>query len=82
MRAFPSSPELYRERREHKVFMLLLKSVAGLEERIMTSDSEEEVHDIAALVSSIAHVGCRSIAKPCPLLCLRLAAERGIQRKV
>ncbi|KJA19284.1 hypothetical protein HYPSUDRAFT_143937 [Hypholoma sublateritium FD-334 SS-4] len=37
------------ERREHKVFLLLLKGVPGLEERIMTS-SEEEVHIIAVLL--------------------------------
>lgn len=61
--------------------MSLLKSVAGLEERIMTSDSEEEVHNIAALVSSIA-LGCHNFTKPCSLLCLLLATERGIERKV
>ncbi len=37
------------ERREHKVFLLLLKSIPGLEGRIMSS-SEEEVHIIATLV--------------------------------
>ncbi|KJA13336.1 hypothetical protein HYPSUDRAFT_151695 [Hypholoma sublateritium FD-334 SS-4] len=37
------------ERREHRVYLLLLKSVPGLEERIMSS-SEEEVHNIAALL--------------------------------
>lgn len=40
-----------RERREHKVFMALLKSVPGLEERLMSSNSEEEIHSIAAMVS-------------------------------
>ncbi|KJA13589.1 hypothetical protein HYPSUDRAFT_151445 [Hypholoma sublateritium FD-334 SS-4] len=39
-----------QERREHKVFILLLKSVPGLEDRIMASDSEEEVHHIATLI--------------------------------
>ncbi|KJA29576.1 hypothetical protein HYPSUDRAFT_119569, partial [Hypholoma sublateritium FD-334 SS-4] len=39
-----------QEQREHKVFIALLKSVPGLEERIMTSDSAEEVHNIAALL--------------------------------
>ncbi|KJA12894.1 hypothetical protein HYPSUDRAFT_107432, partial [Hypholoma sublateritium FD-334 SS-4] len=39
-----------QEHREHRVFLSLLKSVPGLEERIMTSSSEEEVHGIAALL--------------------------------
>ncbi|KJA16430.1 hypothetical protein HYPSUDRAFT_107673, partial [Hypholoma sublateritium FD-334 SS-4] len=39
-----------QEHREHRVFLSLLKSVPGLEERIMTSCSEEEVHGIAALL--------------------------------
>ncbi|KAF8956821.1 hypothetical protein BDZ97DRAFT_1763403 [Flammula alnicola] len=39
-----------QERREHKVFLSLLRSVPGLEERIMTTDSEEEIHGIASLL--------------------------------
>ena len=41
----------YREHREHKVFCALLKSVPGLEERLMNADSEEEIQSIAAMVS-------------------------------
>lgn len=40
-----------RERKENKVFLSLLKSVPGLEERIMTTESEDEIYNIAALVS-------------------------------
>jgi hypothetical protein len=40
-----------RERREHRVFQELLKSVPGLEERLMEG-SEEEVGLLAELVSS------------------------------
>ncbi|KJA14013.1 hypothetical protein HYPSUDRAFT_150876 [Hypholoma sublateritium FD-334 SS-4] len=39
-----------QERREHKVFLSLLKSVPGLEDRIMTTESEEEVQNIAMLL--------------------------------
>lgn len=38
-----------RERREHKIFIALLQSVAGLEERLLTG-SEEETGFIAELV--------------------------------
>lgn len=40
----------YRERREHKIFLALLQSVVGLEERLLTG-SEEETGFIAELVS-------------------------------
>ena len=40
----------FRERREHRVFQELLKSVPGLEERLMEG-SEEEVDIVAELVS-------------------------------
>ncbi|KJA26432.1 hypothetical protein HYPSUDRAFT_133249 [Hypholoma sublateritium FD-334 SS-4] len=39
-----------QERKEHKVFLSLLRCVPGLEERIMTAESEEEVYNIAALL--------------------------------
>lgn len=51
--------KLNRERREHKVFLSLLKSVPGLEDRIMTTESEEEVQNIAMLVSLLATYICR-----------------------
>ena len=38
-----------RERREHKIFIVLLQSVAGLEERLLTG-SEEETGFIAELI--------------------------------
>lgn len=41
---------LPRERREHKVYLALLKSVPGLEERLMNANSEEEIQSIAAMV--------------------------------
>ena len=40
-----------RELREHSIFLALLKSVPGLEERLMNSESEDEIHTIAAYVS-------------------------------
>lgn len=40
-----------RERREHLVFLALLKSVPGLEEKLMSADSEDEIQSLAALVS-------------------------------
>lgn len=40
----------HRERREHKVFLSLLNSIAGLQERIMSS--EDEITIVAELVSS------------------------------
>ncbi len=49
---FQLNVALYRERREHKVFLELLKCVPGLEERLMNAESEEEVHSIAMMVSS------------------------------
>ncbi|KJA21687.1 hypothetical protein HYPSUDRAFT_140274 [Hypholoma sublateritium FD-334 SS-4] len=39
-----------QERREHKVFLELLRSVPGLEERLMSTESEEEVHSIAVML--------------------------------
>ncbi len=45
-----------RERREHTIFLSLLKSVPGLEEKLMNADSEDEIYNIAALVSR-DHVG-------------------------
>lgn len=52
--AFLCSDMLFgtRERQEHKVFLSLLKSVPGLEEKLMCSDSEEEVHSMAVMVST------------------------------
>jgi hypothetical protein len=41
-----------RERREHNVFRALLKSVPGLEERLMTG-SEEEMGIVAELVRNL-----------------------------
>ncbi|KJA26299.1 hypothetical protein HYPSUDRAFT_132935 [Hypholoma sublateritium FD-334 SS-4] len=38
------------EQREHKVFCALLKSVPGLEERLMGASSEEDVQSIAAML--------------------------------
>lgn len=46
-----SISRLRREQKEHKVFLALLKSVPGLEERIMNANSEEDVQSIAAMVS-------------------------------
>ncbi len=40
-----------RERRENMIFLSLLKSVPGLEDRLMNAESEDEVYNIAALVS-------------------------------
>lgn len=42
---------LNREQREYKVFCALLKSVPGLEERLMGADSEEDLQTMAAMVS-------------------------------
>ncbi|KJA23429.1 hypothetical protein HYPSUDRAFT_137791 [Hypholoma sublateritium FD-334 SS-4] len=39
-----------QERREHKVFLELLRCVPGLEERLMNTESEEEVHSIAVML--------------------------------
>lgn len=39
-----------REQREHRVFAALLRSVPGLEERLMSVDLPEELHIIATLV--------------------------------
>ncbi|KAF8190092.1 hypothetical protein BJ912DRAFT_850336 [Pholiota molesta] len=39
-----------QQRREHKVFHLLLRIVPGLEERLMTADSEQDIHHIASLL--------------------------------
>ncbi|KJA21116.1 hypothetical protein HYPSUDRAFT_141196 [Hypholoma sublateritium FD-334 SS-4] len=39
-----------QERREHKVFLELLRCVPGLEERLMSTESEEEVHSIAVML--------------------------------
>ena len=41
-----------RERREHKVFLELLRCVPGLEERLMNAESEEGVQSIAVMVRS------------------------------
>lgn len=43
--------KFYRERHEHKVFLALLKSIPGLEKRLMNAASEDEIHGIATLVS-------------------------------
>ena len=40
-----------REQREHRVFCALLKSIPGLEERLMSASSEEDIQSIAAMVS-------------------------------
>ena len=40
----------YRERHEHKIFLTLLKSVPGLEERLVTG-SDDEAGIVAELVS-------------------------------
>ena len=45
-----TNKRIYRERREHRVFQELLKSVPGLEERLLQG-SEEEVDIIADLVN-------------------------------
>jgi hypothetical protein len=42
-----------RERREHRIFQELLKSVAGLEERLMQGGDDEV--DIVAELASIVH---------------------------
>jgi hypothetical protein len=47
------SNHIYRERREHRVFQELLKSVAGLEERLMQG-GDEEVDVVAELASTIS----------------------------
>ena len=52
LKLFQLNVALYRERREHKVFLELLKCVPGLEERLMNAESEEEVHSIAVMVST------------------------------
>ncbi|KJA13355.1 hypothetical protein HYPSUDRAFT_151676 [Hypholoma sublateritium FD-334 SS-4] len=39
-----------QERRERKVFFELLKSVPGLEERLMSAESEDEIHAISTLI--------------------------------
>lgn len=46
-----------RERREHKVFLALLKSIPGLEDKLMNAASEDEVHGIATIVSFAAMIG-------------------------
>lgn len=40
-----------RELREHSIFLALLKSVPGLEERLMNAESEDEINILAAYVS-------------------------------
>lgn len=47
-----------RERREHRIFQELLRSVAGLEERLMQG-GDEEVDLIAELASVIVHKSSR-----------------------
>lgn len=47
------SSHIYRERREHRVFQELLKSVAGLEECLMQGE-DEEVDVVAELASTIS----------------------------
>ncbi len=42
-----------RERQEHKVFLALLKSAPGLEARLMSTNSEDEVLSITTVVSFI-----------------------------
>ncbi|KJA25460.1 hypothetical protein HYPSUDRAFT_134698 [Hypholoma sublateritium FD-334 SS-4] len=39
-----------QERREHRVFLELLRCIPGLEERLMSTESEEEVHAIAVML--------------------------------
>lgn len=51
-----TSYQQFRERREHKIFLALLQSVVGLEERLLTG-SEEETGFIAELVSCFSEPG-------------------------
>jgi hypothetical protein len=44
----------FRERREHAIFQELLKSIPGLEERLVTG-SDDEVMIVAELVGVIYH---------------------------
>jgi hypothetical protein len=48
----PYSPMHIRERREHRVFRLLVQMVPGLEERLVNS-TEAEVRFIAELVRAL-----------------------------
>jgi len=62
------------ERREHRVFDTLLKSIPNLEERLMVS-SEEEIAMIADLAS--ADLTFSPFA-----LTVSLDTERGLQRQI
>lgn len=47
--------DIFRERREHRVYKTLLQTIPGLEEQLMTG-SEEEILRISDLVSSVLSV--------------------------
>ncbi|KJA13711.1 hypothetical protein HYPSUDRAFT_208140 [Hypholoma sublateritium FD-334 SS-4] len=42
-----------QEIKEHSIFLALLKSVPGLEERLMSAESEDEIHAFAALLQKV-----------------------------
>ena len=65
-----------RERREHRVFGVLLQMVPGLESRLMSSDGDNVIH-IADMVSMIV----MSIVYPFTYLAL-LASERCFERSI
>ncbi|KJA23573.1 hypothetical protein HYPSUDRAFT_137585 [Hypholoma sublateritium FD-334 SS-4] len=46
----PEEDFTFQEQREHKVFCALLKSVPGLEEKLMGANSEEDIQSIAAML--------------------------------
>lgn len=50
--SFIVTDSLCRERREHRVFGVLLQMIPGLESRLMNGDEDEVIH-IADLVSTI-----------------------------
>lgn len=56
---------LYREQREHRVFCALLKSIPGLEEKLMSVNSEEDIQSIAAMVSLFIRGSARSLILRC-----------------
>lgn len=43
------------------MFIKLLKSVPGLEEKLLNTESEEEIHSIAVMVSPFGLLGCSEI---------------------
>ena len=66
-----------REYRECKIFLSLLRSVPGLEEKIMNNKSKKEVHGIAILVSPIENWAYRLLYYYCSDFCTLFQLQKG-----